>query len=451
LRALLFNPNQMRLVTKPGKIYNRIWPPLELANSAALLEAEGHSVRITDAHALGMKPEHVTRCAVGFDKVFISSSSLDRWQCPTPDLGPFLASVERLRKTTDEVYVLGVHGTLRPQEILNLTAARAVIRGEPEGTIVEICRGTPLRDIRGIAFREDGRIIVNQDREPVNLDELPPPALHLLPMEKYCYEVLGPRFTLFEGSRGCASRCSFCLLAMYGRGLRRKSPARLIREVDLAISRFGVKTAYFMDLEFTAIRGAVMELCDHLIRKRYDFRWTCQTRLDLVDEELLESMRRAGCRLIHFGVEAGTDRFLNKINKGITTAQIRDGLGLVRRAGIDSACFFMLGFPDEDEDELERTVRFARELNPTYALFHQVTPYPGTPLYDEIQKNAPSIFAEGPFPEACFDGEALKKLKRTIRRAYLGYYLRPGYIAARLSRGDLRSLLGQVKLLWGYL
>jgi anaerobic magnesium-protoporphyrin IX monomethyl ester cyclase len=448
---LLVNPNQSQLVSRLGKIYNRVWPPLSLANCAALLERDGREVRIIDANALRLAPEDLGVQARGCERIFICSSDLDRWQCPGLDLEPFLKSVAHLKKCSDELYVIGPHGTVRPKEILELTKAKAVIRGEPEVTVSEICRGTPLNKIPGLAYPENGEIVLTGMPRPVDLNELPPPAFHLLPMDRYQYEVLGSRFTLLEGSRGCASRCRFCLLEMYGRGVRRKSVDKLAAEIESAVSRFGVKTAYFMDLEFTVLRSQVLELCDFLIRKQYDFRWTCQTRLDLVDAFLLGKMKAAGCSLIHFGVEAATDALLEKVNKQISIQQITEGMRLVHKSGIDSACFFILGFPGSGEEEWAGTIRFAKQLNPTYALFHIATPYPGTVLYNDMLERDPDIAGNALFPEACRRGEDLKRLKSTIRKAYLEFYLRPGYIGRRLRRGNLNSLARQVKLMLGYI
>lgn len=451
MKILLVNPFQLHLVNKAGKIYNRVWPPLSLANCGALLEEQGHQVQIMDANALRLFPDEVGKKAGNFDKVFISSSSLDRWQCPNVDIKPFLETAAEVRRSTDEVYVLGVHGTVKPKELLKITQAKAVIRGEPELAVAEICQGKRLGEIRGLAFMADGRMMVTRDQKLLDLNELPKPAFHLLPMEKYFYEVLGSNFTLLEGSRGCTFQCDFCLLEMYGRGVRRKSLPKLIDEIELVISRFGVKATYFMDLEFTIFRNQVLGLCDYLIRKRFDFQWTCQTRLDLVDEELLQRMKEAGCRLIHFGVEAGTDSRLESIHKKITVKQIEEGMRMVHQAKIDTACFFMLGFPDSTQREIKETIEFARRLKPTYALFHIAVPYPGTLLYDQKQKDGKDSFQDQLFPEACLEGEDLKKLRKTARNAYASYYLRPRYIFSRLSKGDFLSLFRQIKLFFGYL
>lgn len=450
MKILLVNPNQIHLVNQKGRIYNRAWPPLDLANCAAIMEQQGHQVQIIDANALRLSIDEVFKSANSFDKVFITSSSLDRWQCPNVDIDPFLDTVARFKKHTEEIFILGIHGTLKPKELLELTKAKAVVRGEPEITVSEICQGKQLSDIAGVAFMEGSQIKIAEDQKPLDLDDLPLPALHLLPMDKYYYEVLGSHFTLFEGSRGCATKCAFCLLDMYGKSLRKKSVEKLISEVDYAISNFGVKTAYFFDLEFTVFRNQVMELCDYLIKKKYDFHWTCQTRLDLVDELLLKKMKQAGCRLIHFGVESGSDDLLRRVNKKITIKQIEDGMRMVHRANIESACFFMLGFPDSDMEEIEKTIKFSKRLNPTYGLFKPVVPYPGTALFNKWLKEGNGFSDNGLFPESYQKGTDLEKLKKAVSHAYAGYYLRPKYIISRISKGDLKSLFRQVKLLLGY-
>ena len=451
MKVLLINPNQIGLVNRRGKIYNRVWPPLDLANSAALLEQQGHQVKIIDANALQLQPVDVAKSAKGFDKVFISSSSLDRWQCPSLDIQPFLETVAKVRKSTDEIFILGAHGTLKPKEILESTRAKAVIRGEPELTISEICAEKSLPDIRGLAFKKNGKISFTKDQKPLDLDKLLLPSLHLLPMDTYRYELLGSNFTLFEGSRGCASRCTFCLLKMYGEGLRKKSVDKLIKEIENAISNFGVKTAYFFDLEFTIFRDQILTLCDYLIKRKYDFQWTCQTRFDLVDASLLQKMKQAGCRLIHYGVEAGTDELLKRINKKITRQQIEEGMRMTHSAKIESACFFMLGFPDSTEYEMAETIRFAKRLNPTYASFHLAIPYPGTVLHDQLNNSGQKEFSEELFPEACLERNDLEALKKMTRKAFLEFYLRPQYIVPRLLRGEFQSLFRQIKLFWGYI
>ncbi len=452
MKVLLINPSQVDLVNKKGRIYNRIWTPLDLANCGAILEKEGIDVSILDANAEQIGPAEVAKQATGYDKVFITSTSLDRWQCPFLDIDPFLQTVNAVKEVAPEIYIAGSHGTVRPKEMLEATDARAIIRGEPERTVLDLCKTTTLSEICGITYMDAGKVVDNPDQKPVNLNELPVPAFHLLPMEKYNYEMMGKHFCLFEMTRGCAAKCIFCLLEPYGRGVRKKGLDKIILEVEYAINNFDVRNAYFMDLEFTVLRKQVMEFCRYLISKDYNFQWCCQTRFDLVDDELLSYMRRAGCRLIHFGVEAGSERILKYINKGITMEAIRSGMKKVKKAGIETACFFMMGFPGSNRQDMEDILKFAKELGPDYPLFHMVAPYPGTILYETVKEQSGLNFSDKTlFPEAIIENFSLEELKKMTRKAYLSYYLRPSYIFSRLAKGQFNILQNQCSLFWSFI
>jgi radical SAM superfamily enzyme YgiQ (UPF0313 family) len=447
MKMLFVNPFQVRLVAKKGRIYNRTWTPLDLAYCAAQTREAGIETAILDANAEQMSPEEVAERARGYDKVFITSTSLDRWQCPNLDLQPFFENVDAIRRVAPEIHVMGSHGTVKPEEILAETQATTVIRGEPEITSLQLAKGACPNEVLGITYMKDGEVVHQPDQKAVHMDDLPLPAFDLLPMNRYHYEVMGDNFTLFEMSRGCASNCNFCLLETYGAGVRRKHVPKLIAEVEYAIKEFGVKTAYFIDLEFTVLRKQVVEFCEYLIEAKHDFKWCIQTRLDLVDEEILQLMKRAGCTLIHFGVEAGSDRILETTRKGVSLQQIRDGMALCHKVGIRSATFFMFGFLESTEEDMRDIERLAGEINPDYPLFHIAAPYPGTELYERAKNDPHARFSDDTlFPEAVEANFTLQQLKNMTRRAYISYYARPGYIFSRLLRGDFGALWQQSKL-----
>jgi anaerobic magnesium-protoporphyrin IX monomethyl ester cyclase len=152
--------------------------------------------------------------------------------------------------------------------MLKLTGARAVIRGEPEYTVLDICRNIDLSKIRGISFLKDGGLVDNDPRASLDIETLPMPSFHLLPMNKYFYEVLGRNFVLLDASRGCTSRRSFCLRTMHGNSVRVKSAHKLIHEIETVIEKYHVRNAYFYDLEFTFNRVLVEEVCDYLYSKK---------------------------------------------------------------------------------------------------------------------------------------------------------------------------------------
>jgi radical SAM superfamily enzyme YgiQ (UPF0313 family) len=442
-RIVLINPSYDYPVLKDSKFYylNKIWPPICLANCAALLEKEGFDVKIVDANAHRLAPTEIANRVKGYGKIFVTSSPLDRWQCPHPNITPFLECVKKIREKTDaELFVMGTHGTVRPKEILQMTNATAVIRGEPEMTVVDICVNKKLTKIKGITYRKDRKIMTNPDREPLDLDNLPAPTYHLLPLEKYFYDFLDNSFMLFEGSRGCPFGCIYCLKKTYGK-YRMKSSKKLIQEIKCAVERFHIRTAYFIDLEFTVNRKLVEDVCDFLIANDYKLKWCCQARFDTVDKELLQKMKRAGCKLIHYGVESGSERIMKLINKKITLEKIEKGMRMTKEVGIDTACFFMFGLPTETLEDMEKTIEFAIKLNPTYASFHIAIPYPETVLYDMVKKDL-----SGLFPVAYTGMHTEEELKHVIKNAYRRFYLRPSYILSRLIGGDYKLLLKQFKV-----
>ena len=443
-KIVFINPLVESSSVRDNPIYNRIWPPLSLANCGALLEKHGFDVKIIDANTEFIKPKEVVRKINGFDKVFITTSTLDRWQCPHLNINPFLELIREIKKLNLDIYVMGSHGTMRPKEMLKATNVKAIVRGEPELTVLEICKEKNLKKIKGITYEKNGKIISNINRPPLDLNKLPIPAFHLLPMKKYFYEILGNNFTLFEGSRGCPFSCIYCLKSMYGDGYRKKLPEKLIEEVKYGIENFNIKTAYFIDLEFCINRNLVEKLCDFLIEQKYDFKWTCQTRFDTIDLKLLKKMKKAGCEIIHFGVETGSPRIMNIVKKGITISQIKHGMKLTKKAGIKPVCFFMFGLPTETKKDMEMTIKLAKELNPTYASFHIATPYPGTEFYNMIKNEIDDEL----FP--CYYGNE-NELKKTVNKAFLSFYLRPRYIFSRLREGEFKLLGKRIKLFFKYL
>lgn len=420
--------------------------PLSLAVTAALLEGDGHDVQVVDANALGLDDATLRDRLKGSDKVFVTSSTLDKWVCPNLGLSPFVQAVSVAGQVAPQVYGMGVHGTVRPGEVLRLAGLDAVVCGEPELTVKELCNEEDLGSIAGLAYLTDDEVVVTPVRAPADINAFPLPALHLLPLEAYRYEILGNRLVLLEGSRGCPYSCTFCLKVMYGRGYRRKEPDRLLRELDVALGSFGARSIYFMDIEFTLNRSLVEEVCHFLMQRRRRIVWCCQTRVDRVDPDLLQMMRASGCTLIHFGLESGSPRLLQRIGKGLDVEAMERAVRWTRNAHIRSACFFLLGLPGEEPEDVDMTLALARRLDPDYVSFHLAIPYPGTALYDEVRD---SLDDAALFPEST-GSLPVAELRSLQRRALLSHYLRPSYLARAVLRGDLRGIVGKVGVLRQY-
>lgn len=439
-RVLLINSSWDQYVSRKGRRINRAWPPLDLLNCAALLEQEGIKADLIDARAQWIEPSELALQAKQYDKVFVTSSPLDRWQCPNLEIETFFERVAPIEHA--DLFIMGVHGTQFPQKVLERTKAKAVIIGEPEWTVLDVARGTQaLEDIPGLAFSRNNQLVRSPSRPLGDLKTLPIPAFHLLDWSLYGYELVGDRFAILETTRGCPFPCNFCQRDLYGgRAYRYKTPDQVGREAAAALAS-GARTGYFIDLEFSLNRDYTLQVCEALMPLRGQWTWCCQTRADSIDPELLAAMKRAGCTLIHFGVESGSPEVLKQTGKQITLDQVKAGVSMSQSAGIAAACFFMMGFPGETAADREMTVAFAKKLNPDYASFHIASPYPGTPLYAiQTWKDL--------YPESILDGADLSELKAREKKAYRDYYLRPGYLASVIANGRWQQLFHQAKLFW---
>lgn len=438
MKAIFINPDWGRLISRKGSRFNRKWPPLCLLNCASLLEKHGLEAEIIDLRAEKSGSSAFLGKISGADRVFVTSSPIDRWQCPNLEINDFFDFLRPLPK--ENLYIMGAHGTMSPEKVLAATGAKAVIRREPEMTVLELSEARPLSGIEGITYMQAGKVVHNPDRQLLDMGELPVPAYHLIDLSRYRYELLGSRLALLETSRGCPHSCSYCYQGMYGwRQYRRKPLEKVLNEIDIIVNTSGPKSLFFIDLEFTLDRSFVQKICSHIIEKGYRLRWSCQTRADTVDRELLKKMKEAGCRLIHYGVETGSERILASINKKIRLADIREGISATKVSGIETACFFMFGFPGETLSDMEETIKLALELNPTYASFHIASPYPGTALYSA------GNFSEM-FPEAYTHEHSSEVLKGMVRKAFKRFYLRPAYIKQLVLNTSPASLKRQFRL-----
>ena len=436
-KALLINPDWTGIGRQKQPQFRRMWQPLDLAVAGALLERDGISVRILDNNIERLPAREIGRLSANFDATFVTSTPYDRWQCPSLDIGFFFDTVSGI--PGDRLFIMGAHVTERPGAVLKATGARAAVIGEPEGAVLDLARvgggRGDLSGIAGIAFLQGGEVTRTAPRATVrDLDSLPAPAFHLLPMERYRYEFMGRGFAILEASRGCPFNCSFCYLGMYGRGHRHKSVERVLGEVAEVTGRHGVRNIYFMDLEFGLNRDFLLSLCSGLEREAPGLNWCCQTRVSSVDRESLRAMARAGCSLIHFGVEAGNPGVLAGTGKGITPEQCGWAVRWCREYGIRTAVFMNFGFPGETTTEMFETIDLAVRLNPTYAAFHLVVPFPGTRLALETGID-PEALPPELYPQYNAAVHDLAVLKRMLRRAYLKFYLRPSYLRAAAGKG----------------
>jgi anaerobic magnesium-protoporphyrin IX monomethyl ester cyclase len=285
----------------------------------------------------------------------------------------------------------GPQATFTAEDTLtNIPAIDAVVRGEGEETLLEVVTmcsdGLSLEGIPGVSFRQEGKVIHNPPRERIkNLDDLPLPARHLLPMDRYNLNMdfLNVPGETIMTSRGCPYNCSFCSAsAMWERMYTKRSAQSVVSEIQHVTDQYGAEGIKFFDSTFTVDRRHVEGICDALRSEKLShIPWECEVRADTVDKDLLENMKDAGCYLIDLGLESASNRVLEKINKKITVTQAEEVLEYCLDLGIRVRLFLTWGHPGETLEDLEKTLGFVekwRRRIPELGDPHPIRVYPGT-------------------------------------------------------------------------
>ena len=328
----------------------------------------------------------------------------------------------------------------------------SVVIGEGEETVpemlVRIGKGESLAGVAGVAWRNgDGSIAVNEPRPLIeDLDSIPIPRRELLgDFEKYesppgSYK--RKPIAIVMTSRGCQARCIYCFQMKGERRIRFRSVDNIVREVDELVNRYGFREIRFLDETFTADRERAMEILRRFQELKLDFSFYVSSRVNTVDYELLREMRKAGCWAILYGAESGVQKNLNTLRKGINLNQTRAAVAAAKKAGLKVYTPFILGIPGETYEEALETIEFAIELDPHYANFHTMAPFPGTELYDNVEKYGTMssntddyTFEGGAFVPYSMTREQIEEL-RTL--AFRRFYSRPKFIFRRLL--EVRSL-----------
>jgi len=360
-------------------------PPLGLALIAAVLEREGYQVTVLEANALKLPPEDVVPLVSDADVVGVTTM--------TPTINTATAIARYLKKAYPDLPIIlgGAHATLLPEETL-VTAPEIdiLVRGEGEETIIEVLRALehkqPLSKISGISYRKDGGVASNPAKsENVDLDSLPFLAYHLLPWRSYKPHPPHGRalpFAAIVTSRGCPYKCSYCSKPVFGSEFRAQTPERVVEEVAYYKSRFGIKEFAFYDDVFTLDKKRAYAIADEMIKRGLKIHWTCETRVNLVDKELLRHIKQAGCYSVAYGIESGSPEILSTLGKDISLEQAEEAVRLSREIGLQTIGYFMIGSPGESPETIRQTIQFAKKLKLDFAQFSVTTPFPGTKLYE---------------------------------------------------------------------
>jgi anaerobic magnesium-protoporphyrin IX monomethyl ester cyclase len=369
-------------------------PPVGLAALAAFLAQHGVQVDILDCNGLEIGwdalPEEMRkrhpRC------VGVSSSMT----CFVPEA---FRCLEIAKMVNSKIHTIGggTQFTLAPAESLKRCEhLDFIVRGDGEHTALdllgELQKLTPhLHGVSGLSFRQNGEFVHTGIRPAVpDLDELPLPAWHMLPMDRYALPVIPPgwgNYSIVVTSRGCPFQCSFCSPKLAHAPYRAMSAERVLEMLEDLYHNHKTRVFWFSDLSFNVDRDRTEQILDGILERGWKVRIALDgTRTDLIlrDRDLLPKMKRAGVFLIALGVETPFEQELQSYHKGTSRQNAEEAVALVKKHGIHAWCFFMTGNVDHTAEDISAILEYAKKLDPTIAIFTMVTPVPGTPFYDEM-------------------------------------------------------------------
>ncbi|MCW4035238.1 MAG: B12-binding domain-containing radical SAM protein [Candidatus Bathyarchaeota archaeon] len=425
--------------------------PLGIGYMAAVLEKNGYSVNIIDCQALHLSHEDFEKEIAKQEPTVIGVTS-------TTFTYNNALKVIRIAKRVhpDAVTMLGgVHVTFWDKEAFQeCPEIDVIVRKEGEYTLLELAdrlkADKPLTDVLGTSHMVNGELVRNEDRPYIqNLDDLPFPAHHLFPLKTFMRQgkIIFPLVT----SRGCVYWCNFCsAVRMFGRGYRMRSPKNVVDEMEMLHKKYGATQMTFYDDAFSVDHERVEQICDELLKRKLKIAWDCETRVDMVTNDLLKKMRKAGCIAVWFGVESCSKEVLSGMGKSEQTKeyveQTKRAFKWVNDNGMMIVTNIILGFPGETKESAWETVNYViKELNPHEIGFYIATPYPGTPLYDTVKEkgwlritNFDSYDTATPTFETPMI--TMKDLQEIREKAYMQFYLRPTYVLRMISKGGVYGI-----------
>lgn len=376
---------KIALIAPPYPLEEAPSPPLGLSYVAAICEAAGATVTIFDYIVSRYTPEKLRHDLDSFNPDIVGTTAVTM---------NFYTAAGILREAKQYkpslITMIGgphvsydVEATFDQYPEIDL-----IIKGEGEQTLIELLPIISDRKswakVSGIAFHNNKEIVTTPSRPLIeDMDSLPLPARHLLPMSRY--QALGFPVSIIT-SRGCPNKCIFCLgRRMVGHKVRYRSPSKVVDEIEHLLTYYGVSRINIADDIFTANKQRVNELCSEINQRGITFGWSAFSRVNTVDKETLRTMQDAGCDSISFGIESGNPEMLKRVKKGITLDQARAAVQYCKELGIGAHASFMVGLPGENRQTIKDSSEFAEELDIDYG-YHMLAPFPGTTVLEEIDR-----------------------------------------------------------------
>ena len=436
---------QPRFGTGAVQKLNICTPPIGLAYIAAFLQKHDHRVTIIDAEVEQLSSEQIVQQARKADLVGITTTA------PTYHSALEIARLIKQSDSGTTVVLGGPQATFLDAESLEKSLADAVVRGEGEHTMLDVADAVESGgtfDFDGVTYREADVVVKNPDRKLIpNLDEIPLPARDLLPMEKY----LPAKSTGVISSRGCPFRCIFCASSnLNHKTFRSRSAHNVFDEVAQLVAQ-GYENVTMLDDNFILNKDRTFKFADLVEENKLKFDWSCTARVDSIDEDLLRRLREVGCNGLFFGVESASDDTLKLIKKGFSTDQAISSFDVLQDYDYTTTASFMIGLPGDDRQKTIDTIDLAKRINPDFAMFSVTTPYPGTELYDNIDRYDLEITSNDwskftlTKPVVRTGALSTEDLRRWLVKAYVAFYVRASFVTRAIVKKQLGFALNPVK------
>lgn len=466
MKILVLNPSSIYTTNVVRDVLYGCWckgkrigggtvPPYFLLSVATVLRQDGHDVTFIDAMGEQLPVEMVKRRIQGQGyQLAISGTSTMTMN----EDAAFLSALKQGEPGLTTI-VFGSHTTFMPDHALTKPGVDIIVRREPEFVVRDVVRGMEAgngewKKVLGIGYMQDGKAVVNEHYPFIDkLDVLPFLDVSFFPSHIDYFNPIIKRMPYITTitSRGCPSKCTFCTAPFfYGPRFRVRSGPSVVDEVRSYVEA-GFREVYFRDEIFTVNKKRTQEICEGIIELGLDVTWICNAKVGLIDKPTMALMKKAGCHLIKFGVESGVQEVLDRVIKGFKIEQTVETFKWAHEVGIDTHAHTMLGMPGDTRATVARTIEFIKEIDPTTATFGVCTPYPGTPLFDEVSAQVDmgdaadldlsQLHTTARYNEL-YTELTRDEVEKAIRRAYRRFYLRPSYV---LSRAGKIASLGELK------
>ena len=441
MKVLLVNPSQYELY---GGLKAPDHPPMGIAYIAAVLEAVGHAVDIIDMDADGVtKEDFIELLKTGSFKM-VGVTAL------TPSFNKAVELAKIVKENTSAYTVLGgIHPTIMPESSLSSPSVDFIVKGEGEITIKELItcieNNGYFSEIDGIGYKLSGKVVINRDRDLIkDLDSLPFPAMHLFKNRRYTYPdaLYSPALPVIT-SRGCPGNCTYCNTKnIFTRKFRARSAKSVVDEFEHLVQNFAVKEIHIWDDNFTTLKKRVFEIRDEVKRRglKIKFAFPNGLRIDFIDMDILNALKDMGTYSIAVGIESGSQKVLDAIKKGIAVDKVKEKFSMIKKSGLESWAFFMLGLPEDTPETIMQTIKFAVELNPDIAKFHILKPFPGTEAFEYFSRKGfitntnYDDYGIHTRPVHRLEGISEDDLVSWQKYAYKSFYIRPKKIISQLCR-----------------